>query len=768
MNDNPQKMPPVPPFVRFVASAVPMVFDDSLSYYEALCALWKYIQSMTDVINNNATLEEEYIEKFNELKSFVDNYFDNLDVQDEINAKLDIMAADGTLAAIIATYLHINAAWSYDTVASMKADTNLSEGQFIITKGYYSAGDNGSAQYVIKASSTGEYETLDNGLVAEMIADNSKISYIFPKGWNNPSGNGDITLIQAYGKNILIDTYRTSNYPDVKDFLDEYGVAHIDYLILTHYHDDHVGNFENLLDDDYIDANTTIYLPAYSSLITGSALTYYNTINTLISNYSLTSLVPTEGSTLTLGTSLKITFLNCETSIFTTAGYTDYNDCSTVCFIEHANSKALFTGDCTVKASNRLIDEGLITSSVNLYKLSHHGINDAAANTFKRFINVINPQYAVQLSSLNDAQVGKYSISNQLYFLQCSDSRIYSSYKNTENMVFESSGGTINAIEGISTECISDPVTETNLYVDINTANTVQDGTQDHPFKELAQALGECGKIPSRYILHLSDGSYNLANPVNLSIENCDIEIVGNTSDNTQVIIYSPININGSSVKISYCTVSNESGSITLYANNSLIIDHCIITNLTEQSGNGIWTQDLKTNTISVTTSTFSNLSTGISAKYCDISIYTTTFNTVTTAMNLQRCKVIEKANTYTSVTTKINYNTYTTSLLPNQRVLLASGIDVKTGTITITDSIRNYNKLLIISGYTGGGTMVGSTCYSYGDDKFNNNVTYNAKSYNDSIYITPSNNTTLNITRSSGTPDMGIRKIYGYIENTL
>lgn len=105
MNDNPQKMPPVPPFVRFVASAVPMVFDNSLSYYEALCALWKYIQSMTDVINNNATLEEEYIEKFNELKGFVDNYFENLDVQEEINNKLDAMVEDGTLSSIIGSYV---------------------------------------------------------------------------------------------------------------------------------------------------------------------------------------------------------------------------------------------------------------------------------------------------------------------------------------------------------------------------------------------------------------------------------------------------------------------------------------------------------------------------------------------------------------------------------------------------------------------------------------------------------------------------------------
>lgn len=104
-NDTPRRMPNVPPFVKFVCANVPMVFDDSLSYYEALSALWKYVQGMTDVINNNATLEEEYIEKFNELKEFVDTYFDNLDIQEELNKKLDEMAEDGTLASIIGSTL---------------------------------------------------------------------------------------------------------------------------------------------------------------------------------------------------------------------------------------------------------------------------------------------------------------------------------------------------------------------------------------------------------------------------------------------------------------------------------------------------------------------------------------------------------------------------------------------------------------------------------------------------------------------------------------
>ena len=99
-----EKQPPVPPFVQFCCAAVPMVFDDSLSYYEAVCALWKYVDGMTKVINNNALITEDYIAKVEELKSYVEHYFDNLDVQDEINNKLDEMAESGELEELIIGY----------------------------------------------------------------------------------------------------------------------------------------------------------------------------------------------------------------------------------------------------------------------------------------------------------------------------------------------------------------------------------------------------------------------------------------------------------------------------------------------------------------------------------------------------------------------------------------------------------------------------------------------------------------------------------------
>lgn len=93
---------PVPPFMRYCSAIIPTMFDDSLSYYEALCALNRFIQkNLVEVINNNAAVTQEYIKLVDELKEYVEHYFDNLDVQEEVNNKLDAMAEDGTLGELI-------------------------------------------------------------------------------------------------------------------------------------------------------------------------------------------------------------------------------------------------------------------------------------------------------------------------------------------------------------------------------------------------------------------------------------------------------------------------------------------------------------------------------------------------------------------------------------------------------------------------------------------------------------------------------------------
>jgi hypothetical protein len=191
---------PVPPFVTFVASAVPMVFDNSMSYYEALCALWKWLQDdVIDVINHNAGVTEDYIEfdketreLFIQLKSYVDTYFDNLDVQEEINNKLDAMVADGTLQEIITNYIQSNVTWTFNTVADMQASTNLINGSYARTLGYYAINDGGGALYYITNTGTadGMYVISCDDLYANLTIQD----YITPE------------VLGAYGDGIHDDT----------------------------------------------------------------------------------------------------------------------------------------------------------------------------------------------------------------------------------------------------------------------------------------------------------------------------------------------------------------------------------------------------------------------------------------------------------------------------------------------------------------------------------------------------------------------------------
>lgn len=106
---NVEKIKPTGLFTNYIYKAIPLAFDESMSYYETLCGLLNYLQNtVIPALNNNADAVAELQKLFTQLKEYVDNYFDNLDVQQEINNKLDEMVEDGTLFNIISNYLPIN------------------------------------------------------------------------------------------------------------------------------------------------------------------------------------------------------------------------------------------------------------------------------------------------------------------------------------------------------------------------------------------------------------------------------------------------------------------------------------------------------------------------------------------------------------------------------------------------------------------------------------------------------------------------------------
>ena len=129
-NENLKPIEKLTPFTKMIMTigTLPSSFYASMSYYESMVWLYEYLKNeVIPAVNNNAEAVEElqakYIEftgdineevgdfkeyingKVDELETYMNNYFDNLDVQEEVNQKLDEMALNGTLTNLIKAYV---------------------------------------------------------------------------------------------------------------------------------------------------------------------------------------------------------------------------------------------------------------------------------------------------------------------------------------------------------------------------------------------------------------------------------------------------------------------------------------------------------------------------------------------------------------------------------------------------------------------------------------------------------------------------------------
>ena len=143
----------VPPIKRvcMTIGQLPASYVETMSYYEMLVWFVNYLRDdIIPVVNANGLATKELQELFVELQSYVNTYFDNLDIQEEVNNKLDEMAESGQLTDIIAQYLGLAGMITFNTVAEMKAATNLVNGSKCATLGYRTVNDGGNAFYKVR------------------------------------------------------------------------------------------------------------------------------------------------------------------------------------------------------------------------------------------------------------------------------------------------------------------------------------------------------------------------------------------------------------------------------------------------------------------------------------------------------------------------------------------------------------------------------------------------------------------------------------------
>ena len=91
------------PFKWFILENFPFIEADfdALTNWQLFCKLGKEMNKIIDNLNSLGIETENLSQAFIELQNYVNDFFDNLDVQEEVNTKLDEMAENGTLEELI-------------------------------------------------------------------------------------------------------------------------------------------------------------------------------------------------------------------------------------------------------------------------------------------------------------------------------------------------------------------------------------------------------------------------------------------------------------------------------------------------------------------------------------------------------------------------------------------------------------------------------------------------------------------------------------------
>lgn len=105
MNENPtvelHELQPITKFI-YTLGVLPTSYLMSMTFQEQVTWLCNYImQTIIPNLNENTEAVQELQQLYKDLQDYVNDYFDNLDVQDEINNKLDAMVTAGTFTEII-------------------------------------------------------------------------------------------------------------------------------------------------------------------------------------------------------------------------------------------------------------------------------------------------------------------------------------------------------------------------------------------------------------------------------------------------------------------------------------------------------------------------------------------------------------------------------------------------------------------------------------------------------------------------------------------
>lgn len=186
-------------------------------------------------------------------------------------------------------------------------------------------------------------------------------------------GKGDCILIEKDSHTILIDAGYEETSEDVLSFLQEQGVDHLDYFIITHYDKDHVGGAAAILEGVSVDQ---IYLPGYEG-----ESEYYTNLMAAIERDELAAETVTEDISFTLDeVEYTIYASKLEYVIKKGDGEGNDNDVSLVVTVKWNDDSYLLAGDIEEEGIDSYLAAEL--GVFDVVKMPHHGRKESNTEEF--------------------------------------------------------------------------------------------------------------------------------------------------------------------------------------------------------------------------------------------------------------------------------------------------------------------------------------------------------------------------------------------------
>ena len=188
-------------------------------------------------------------------------------------------------------------------------------------------------------------------------------------------GQADAALIESNGHYMLIDGGNKDDSDRIYSVLKKEDIRHLDLVVGTHAHEDHIGGLACAL--NYATADTILCpVTEYDSEAFRDFKKYAERNGSGIT-------VPEVGEEYSLGdANVKILGVN---------GGTDTNDTSIILKITCGEISFLFTGDAEREAEQTVLDTAADISA-DVLKVGHHG---SGSSTTYPFLREVMPQYAV-------------------------------------------------------------------------------------------------------------------------------------------------------------------------------------------------------------------------------------------------------------------------------------------------------------------------------------------------------------------------------------